>query len=383
MELFIIGIIGYIYKYVFLKLENKIARNAPILMLGLTCVVSIIATLLWTPPLLPIKPDQVIYFSVTKNLSITSLKIDLIEYRPEISFHYGMWYLSTFIHKYSFFSSFTMRLINILILLLSFITVKNIAKNWVSDFTAEKISLIFLCAPSLIIFSQLYLKDLIIVFSILLIFQFAVDIKLKNAWLPLVGIFLQYHFRMPLIAISLLLIANAAFIKHLKSQKIFLGIFILEVFGMYLLTFFKPFLPSISHHLIGALEYISTPSNFIHFLYNYFVESLGLSFLLRPASEFEYSIIKVIFGRIIVIDSLIIPTLMFYFLIKQMLRQNFKWLILLILPSILYYLIYYYNYEVLKNESLYSFRVSLPIHALYIVFVLISYFKDENNIRSR
>jgi hypothetical protein len=340
---------------------------------------------MWDPALLPIKPDQLTYYKYGLELNLPSLKSDLRLIDPEIKFHYGMWYLSTFIQQFSFFGALSLRLLNCLVLLLNVLFVIKIAKKWSNEFVAEKIGLLFLCVPSFFVFSQLYLKDLYIAFTMTLILFFAADLKWKNLYLMIIALFMQYHFRIPMMPVAVLIVLNTLLVKMIKNRRIWAVIFFAEFAALFMIPIFKNLLPLQASLLVGAIDHISKPSNLFHFSYSYLIETLGLSFLIRPPQELDYSLIKVILGRLVVLDSLIIPVLMFYYLVRQTLRRNYQWLLIVLLPSILYYLVYYYNYEVLGNNALYSFRVSLPMHLMYIVFVLISYFnlKNENNIRSR
>lgn len=361
-------------------------RFLPVALFLVTTLISVTLPYFSASGLVPIKKDQEAYLSFGKNLKETNIlnfkEVAKSNSERNITLHKGMWWLSLVLNKTSYFPVYSMRLLNLVLHLISTFLIIAFFRKFYDDFTSQKMGLIYAIMPSLNVFNLLYLKDSILVFSIacmFYLFQLLLNSKYLRAFVLLVTtLFIQYHLRMVTMAFTLIGTVNFLLLIKFRKAKDISFMLIFEAFGMFVLGKLLKFYPPILNQVMGGLQKIfSTVPRFIDFITHFFIETLGFSLFLRSPEVLEVNIWKHVAMRLVIIDSIVIPLMAFYFLIRDLLKRNYEALFIGFAPIFIYFLVYYYHYQYLGLRSLYSFRISLPVHVFFIIYVLIRFFQPK------
>ncbi len=220
----------------------------------------------------------------------------------------------------------------ILILLVIFL----VKKKFDNDFI-----LILLFLPSIVLYSSVSLRDnLVIVLSILFFYNF---FEKNYFFFILIGILLYFTKFQNFVFYSFILVSYAVFFKINLSNKDNLNFktFYIVVFLILFFIFKGEFFEILNHRRYGLYdEEYQTSEGFIKISIGNFIELLILSlinFLMSPIKS-----VGSIFGLILVLDTIIMYVITYYFLSKIYFKDKFLsiyWTSSLILVSSMYSLV--------------------------------------------
>ena len=374
--LIFILLIKKFYKY------NHLIILIPIIYLVLILYSTIIANFF---PLNMIvgKPDQYLYFNFALNytkehISTTNVfDIFINSANDKDWMHPLYWGISTFYYHTSLFDWIIgLRILNFLSHLIigyyAYLTLMLLTENKIKSFIGMMIIFI---TPTFLIFDIYIIRDTLIIASSSVAFYYVIKFYyIKFSFLEYIYFFfllcfifllrqqLSITFLLMIIMISLLNIFNLNRIKVILFYSVI----------MLILIYFTIIFLSLSGGIFSIVKEILTAFINLDFIIEYskkyIIYFFGLGFL-----DFEKvtmsNIIPIIVSRLSAFDSILIPGLFFYFIVKGYLKE-YRILIFIILFTYSLYFSVYMVADIIWNRFGFSFRALLPFFYIFYIFVL-------------
>jgi hypothetical protein len=338
--------------------------------ISLVILVTIVVSLYRYPgSLLPGNPDQFWYVETADRIATELRSKNFVNYFEIVNIHNRLYnillgwmtYLngSCSILLYRMFNT----MISIAIAIIGYYFALNIYPNQRHYYTFAYIFLSFL--PSLNIYSQYVLRDILISFLNILFFYL---LWIRKWTILLIVIYIMYYLRiqMSYIYVAILLIYALILIfkgLHFQPKKQRKYILILEVFIVIILI---SYLLSLFFNVDYLFHYLFK-FDFLKIIVRFPFSFLGLDFLIADESKSYFSRSILLLSRLLMMDGFILPLIYIFTVYKYFKEKDFaliNFIIILSFSIISYYIGYSMEYSVT------FLRLWIPFYPIILIVIL-------------